>query len=444
MILISRSTSILLTLLLLLSSASEAAANNVLFADEAKPVSLRWKTLKIPIALSLSLIRPNPNLKIDSDAENAVRSSLETWEKAANVEFDVIWTDLQTVSPSGNLGDGVNLITIAQTAENLSMFAGETKDVSARTRVFFSRKGFINEADIVLNPYQQFSTDGAIGTFDLEATVTHELGHLLGLEHSSIASSTMYDRQGKNGIFDLPAFGARTLAEDDLTAVRSLYGANDAEECCGRLLGKLVQSNGKPIKNSQLWVEEAENGRVIGGVSADSDGSFEFKALPSGTYRLYAQNAKDKNNSSTAVEVGEIEIKKGKTANVFKKLKNAAKDFSLQFIGLNAQLSELSIPLDGGKSYTIYVGGKNLDAENFRIVFNSPYFNVAPESIMRQDFGSEMSVISFEVNVKAKIPVGQYSFALQKTNGASQYFVGGLTVENSPNLQADSPPNADN
>ncbi len=85
----------------------------------------------------------------------------------------------------------------------------------------------------------------------------------------------------------------------------------------------------------------------------------------------------------------------------------------------------------------IYVGGKNLDAKNFKVVFNSPYLSVTPETLTNQNFGSEISVVSFEVNVKPQIPFGQYSFALQKTNDSTQYFVGGLTIENFPNLLSD-------
>lgn len=442
--LVSFSTKFLLILTLLSGFALPSTASNVQFSEEIKPAFLRWKTVKIPIALSYSLVRQNPNIIAGSDAENAVRRSLETWERAANIEFETTWTELQTVNPAGNSGDGVNLMTIAQTAENLSMFASETKDVSARTRVYFNRRGVINEADIVLNPYQQFSTDGTIGTFDLEATVTHEIGHLLGLEHSLIISSTMYAQQGKNGVYNLPGFGARTLAEDDLAAVRTLYGAKDSEECCGRIQGRLLQANGKPSRDTRLWAEEAKSGRVVAGAATNADGTFKADGLLPGVYRVYAQSASDKKNLSSAEEVGEIEIKKGKTANVFKKLKSISKDFALQYIGLNGQLSELSVPLSRGKSYTVYVGGKNLAVEDCSIVFNSPYFTVTPNSITAQDFGSEVSVLSFEVNVKSEIPFGQYSFALRKTSGSIQYFVGGLTVEKFPNSAADFLSNVDN
>ncbi len=163
----ARIIKVFLILASLLSFNLSATAYKVQYADEARNAPLRWKNAKIPIAISTSLLNQNPNIKAESDTEGAVRRSLETWEKAAQIKFEVTWTDLQTVSPAGNSGDGTSLITIGQTPENLSLFGGETDEISARTRIFFNRKGFINEADIVLNPYEQFSTDGTIGTFDL-------------------------------------------------------------------------------------------------------------------------------------------------------------------------------------------------------------------------------------------------------------------------------------
>ncbi|MCA1623938.1 MAG: matrixin family metalloprotease [Acidobacteria bacterium] len=386
-------------------------AYRVQFADEAAMKPLRWKNGKIPIALSTSLIKQNFSIRNESDTVNAIRRSLLTWEKVTNVEFEVSWTDLQSLSPSGNSGDGVSLITIAPTSENLVLFGNETGDVSARTRVFFNRKGFINEADIVLNPYQQFSTDGAIGTFDLEATITHELGHLLGLEHSSVISSTMYAQQRKNGTLNLSGFSLRTLAEDDIAGIRSLYGAKNAEkDCCGQLHGKLIQTDGKPAKNMQVWAEEAETGRVMGEVLTVADGSFLFEGLVEGIYRIYTQETSDKVIFGAAEELGEIKVKKGKTLNITKKLKDTPNGFGLLYAGFNGQLSELAVPLNDGKSYTVYIGGKNLDTKSVHIDFNSPFFSITPGTITTHDFGSQVSVVSFEVNVKSQTPPGEYSF----------------------------------
>ena len=110
---------------------------------------------------------------------DAVKRGVRAWEAAAGVEFEIVLTDRENASGPGAAGDGVSLITIAPSAENMLIFGRDDLDAAAKTRIFYNRKGSITEADIVLNPTQQFSTDGGYGAFDLEATVTHEVGHLL-------------------------------------------------------------------------------------------------------------------------------------------------------------------------------------------------------------------------------------------------------------------------
>jgi hypothetical protein len=260
----------------------------------------------------------NPSIMPQSDVEGAVRRSLEAWEQASNIKFEIISTDKQTISPSGNFGDGVSLITIAQTPENLLLFGSETDEISAQTRTFYNRQGFISEADIVLNPYQQFSTDGSIGTYDLESTLTHEIGHLLGLDHSSVLGATMQARQGKNGVYNLSAFASRTLAEDDITGIRALYGAKTyGDSCCGTVVGRISQANGKAPKIYQVWGEDSGSGRIIGSVLTKPDGSFRFERLEAGNYRFYVQTD-GKAEVAAGEELGDFEVVNGKTLTIIK------------------------------------------------------------------------------------------------------------------------------
>lgn len=414
--------------LLLLSFSASASAYTPQYADDAHSLRLRWKSGTIPIAISSSVFKQNLNIKTDSDVSGAIQRSLEAWESAANIKFQIVNSEKQTVSPAGKSGDGTSLITIAQTTENLILFGSEATEIAARTRIFFNSRGLITEADIVLNPYAQFSTDGSIGTFDLEATLTHEIGHLLGLEHSSIVGATMHAHQGKNGIYNLPNFNPRTLAEDDLAGIRAIYGVKSADEdCCASVSGKLSLPNNKSAVNFHTWVEESETGRVAAGVLTDAEGKYLIEGLTPGKYKIYAQGL------DAAEELGDIEAIKGKTLTFNKKLKSVEKPFALQFAGFNGQISELTVPVNAGKSYVIYLAGKNLDSEKLVFGFNSPNFSVSVNTIIGHDYGDDMSVISLEVRVLENTPPGEYSIFAQSGNGAKSFLVGNLSVEEMPN-----------
>lgn len=407
-----------------------STAYTLQYADETQNISLHWSKNVIPITISSSLIK-SQNIKPDSDILGVVQRSLGTWEKAANVKFQVAFGESQSVSAAGKSGDGISLITIAQTPENLLMF-GVAAETAAKTRVFYNRRGIINEADIVLNPYSQFSTDETAGMFDLEATLTHEIGHLLGLEHSSVVGATMYEHQGKNGVYNLPNLSPRSLAEDDISGVRAIYGAKSQDEnCCGGIAGKISLSSGKAVGDYQIWAEDAASGRVSAGVLTYANGKFKIDGLNVGKYRIYAQEYTENNNSAEIL--GEFEIEKGKVIPINERITLKPKNFDFQFIGFNGQISQLAIPINQKRSYMIYVAGKNLDYNQLKVNFNSPYFSVVPNGFVKHDYGADVSVFSFEVNVSENAKPGEYSFNLQSNDGSTDYIVGGLVVEEAIN-----------
>src|ERR1043166_3848075 len=95
---------------------------------------IRWPKRTIEIAFSNSLLTPGPNFKPDSDVVGAAKRALARWSTLANINFVVTWTAATSVSPA-EAGDGVSLLTIADTFENEQFNFDST---TARTRVFFN------------------------------------------------------------------------------------------------------------------------------------------------------------------------------------------------------------------------------------------------------------------------------------------------------------------
>src|SRR4029079_7636953 len=260
---------------------------------------IRWPKKTIEVALSTSLLSPGANIKPDSDVVGAARRALARWSSLSNINFIVTWSQASSVSPA-EAGDAISLLTIAATPENEAF---NSESTTGRTRVFFDPEtGSIAEADISINPRPraedgtelQFSTDGTPGTYDLEATFTHEIGHLLGLDHSSVLASTMQGKQAFNGTFGLPALTERTLSEDDRQRVRTLYGS---KQHLGRIEGRLIDNRlpntFAPLEAAMIWAENVATGRVIASSVSAEDGSYKIEGLVPGQYRLLAKPRED-------------------------------------------------------------------------------------------------------------------------------------------------------
>src|SRR5215207_2628935 len=260
---------------------------------------IRWPKKTIEVSLSTSLLSPSANIKPDSDVVGAARRALSRWANLSNITFVVTWSSATSISPA-DAGDGINLLTIAGTLENEAFNSDAT---TGRTRVFFDPEtGNIAEADISINPRPraedgtelQFSTDGTPGTYDLEATFTHEIGHLLGLDHSSVLSSTMQGRQAFNGTFGLPALSERTLSEDDRQKIRSLYGSKLR---LGRIEGRLADNRTPgtllPLNGVNVWAENVANGRLIASDVTAEDGTYRLEGLAPGQYRVLVSAGSD-------------------------------------------------------------------------------------------------------------------------------------------------------
>lgn len=396
-------------------------------AEAAKDV--RWRGRVIRLGISTSFFSENAAIKTGSDIRGALARSIESWEKAANVRFEVFDSSKLNVSPGGNSGDGINLLTIAGSAENILFVGKGDIGLPAATRVFFDRKGNITESDIVLNPVEQFSTDGTFGTFDLESVFVHEIGHLLGLPHIELAGATMYDSVPRNGLYGLAYLRSRTLTETDVSVARSIYGGRDETlDCCGSVLATVSMSNGRPAKNADVFLQSATDGGLYGLGKTDSSGKVEFKSLPTGYYRLAAAGSKTAADTPEQLFSDEFEVEpNGQTAAGFT---IAAPIVTNRFlVGFNGQLSIAPIPLIAGSVNRIYLGVPAKFLAALRIESASARVTVVRDSISENSQYDGLRVISFEVEVDPDTPDGEYSLIVGSEDFGLVYLPGVISID---------------
>ena len=413
---------------------------------------IRWPKKTIEIAFSNSLLNPGANIKPDSDVVGAARRALARWSSLANINFVVTWTAATSVSPAEG-GDGVSLLTIAVTPENEIFNSDST---TGRTRVFYNPEtGAIAEADVSINPRPraedgtelQFSTDGSPGTYDLEATFTHEIGHLLGLEHSAVLASTMQSRQAFNGTFGLPALTERTLSEDDRQKIRSLYGPGQR---LGRIEGRLADNRTPgaltPLSGVNIWAENLATGRVMASDVTAEDGTYELEGLAAGQYRVMVSSASI-DDAVVQARFRSFELSNQVTVKAsaatplnYNMVPAQAPSLNPKLVGLNAELSTVAVPLEPGKRVKLYLGGEGVDqVPGTSITVNSPFFTIDPATLTREQLSSQFPVISVELQVAANAPFGDYTIRLQSNSGETAFVPGAVTIDPAANTALANP-----
>jgi hypothetical protein len=137
------------------------------------------------------------------------------------------------------------------------------------TQVFYKNNtGQIVEADILINDSFPFSTDVTKLNF-IGNVITHELGHFLGLGHSSVIGSSMFYSLSR---------GQSQISDDDKSGIYSLYPNGNSTK--SKLSGKIVGGSSLiAVFGAHVEAISQKTGKVAGATISDTDGTFVINGL---------------------------------------------------------------------------------------------------------------------------------------------------------------------
>lgn len=241
----------------------------------------------------------------------------------------------------------------------------------------------------------------------LASTVVHEIGHLIGLDHSQLHQDFAFDTNPANNDYVpmmFPIGGFRrsnplALGFDDQVSVSTLYPAAGFSSSRGTISGTIYQSDGvTPFQGANMIVEKTDdpfltaatsvsgylylrNGNSLSGLGSSNSsfkGFFKVEGLPPGQYRVKVEEINYLGPGST---VGPI-------------------SFRNPLPGPAEYYSGNESNADNPNDFTVITVSGGVTSGNRNIVLNSEYQYVSVVPLVMQDvttYGNSGRVLKPEV-----------------------------------------------
>jgi len=247
----------MLVALTMLTAVPAFASVRLTYQLNGAAVPVSWPSTAFPIHYAI-----DSNIVAKIGSTEPIEHAFTDWTTIPDTAIAFVSDGVINNAKAGQ--DGVNTISVAD-----GLFAGQ--NFIALTTNWYDDTAHIKESDIQVDP-------GALaGNYNVQQVVEHEVGHLLGLDHSAVLSSMMYPFVGLDGV--------PSLDSDDKIAMQMLYPRTDSG---GAIMQGRVLGDGGGIYAAQV-VAVSDSGAPVATALTNQNGEFEMRGVPPGNYRLYAE-----------------------------------------------------------------------------------------------------------------------------------------------------------
>ena len=219
---------------------------------------------------------------VDGSDITALIDGIEAWNAVSDVDIAVQYLGTTPQADARAL-DGFNTVTFSDPdfVFPIGVLAVGITTSFVRPDRFLERPvrpGEIVDADIIFNPNMSFGTPSAGTGVDIQSVATHEAGHLFGISHSAVQTSTMF--------FVLPpGTEASSLELEDHIALRKAYPDPAMLMSASRLRGVVTDGvTGEPVPGAVVYAIDEVSGDSIASEFTMLNGTFDFFGLPDGDY----------------------------------------------------------------------------------------------------------------------------------------------------------------
>ena len=238
-----------------------------------------WPTFPIDFA-----VNQRGTHEIADDSEfTAITNSVNTW--AAVPDTTIQFNQLARTTMDGLAEDGLSVISWVDNPASSDAVPG----FAAVTTLHLDEAGdprHILESDTVLNGVHFSWTTNGDGNFtsqngplDVQAVVTHELGHFLGFAHTWDPQSAVYPLSYGGSI------RARNLSQEEVSAVQAVYPSAGAP--ADSTISGNVSRGAPPVPGA--YVVAYQDGVPVVGALTDANGDYTINRVPPGDYQVRVQ-----------------------------------------------------------------------------------------------------------------------------------------------------------